>query len=252
VAAGDVSGKDEEVGARRSSFDVLRAFAFAVGVASLAVSGYVVVARKDGTATAALVVAGVVLTFVALFGDRITTLKYGDVQINLAASFLVRAREARARGDVARESELVGAALTAAGVSSGLSAAVSVTSARRLHRDAVFNNLAALEGTTVEYSGKPVDGFAARDDRRVAVDVHPGPKSARKSIERFENLRRKGESRAAGLLVVVPEGKDSRLAEVASEAEKELRVPVHVVRWTQDDPPDELGEALGALLGRAR
>jgi hypothetical protein len=226
---------------------ILRLVLGAAGIAGLGIACYVVADSKDGTATAALILAAVLLLFVAAFGNRITSLRYGDMQIDLAASFLVRARAARARGDTQAESRLVGAALDAAGISTGLSSAIDVTSTRRLHRDAVFNALAAVPGVTVTYSGTPIDGLVTTNQAKIGVDVRAGPKSSEKSVERFQKLQAKRADIEA-LLIVVPKGKATRLTEVADELGKRLDVPVEVVRWTaENDSSDSLKEALQKL-----
>ncbi len=211
---------------------------------------YAVASRKDGTATAALVVTSAALLFVASFGNRITTLKYGDLQLDLAATFLIKARAAKDRGDTDAEAQYVGAALHAAGVSTDLSSAVDVTSTRRLHRDAVFNTLAAMTGATVTYAGTPIDGFVTIGGTRIGVDVRAGPKSGGRSIERVRSLRLKGENVDA-LLIVVPKGKDARLKELANAAHSELEVPVHVLRWAPEiDDAATLVTAASTLAAR--
>lgn len=214
-----------------------------VGLGGLIVATYVVAAEHNGTATAALVAASVVLLFLAAFGHRITSFKYGDVEVNVAATLLTQAREAGARGDVENEERLVGAALAAAGVSSGLSADISVRAKGRLHRDAVFNTLTSSFGA-LEYLGSPIDGIGTVGNSKIGIEAKSRPKRVAITVERIEKARKKKRLDIDGLLIVLRRHDKADLELLQEETTDQLGMPVKILRWRAQDPPDDLSEAV--------
>jgi hypothetical protein len=222
-----------------------------VGLGGLIVSTYVVAAEHDGTATAALVAASVVLLFLAAFGHRITSFKIRDVEVNVAATLLTQAGEARARGDVENEERLVGAALAAAGVSSGLSADISVRARGRLHRDAVFNTLTSSLGA-LEYLGSPIDGIGTVGNSKIGIEAKGRPRRVASTVEHVEKARKKKRLDIDGLLIVLRRHDKEDLELLESETSRQLGMPVKILRWRADDPTADLSNAVNELTSKLR
>src|SRR5438034_2026518 len=107
----------------------VRAALGVVGIGGVGLASYAVFKTRDGTATVALIGACVVILFLAAFGHQITSFKYGEAEL-----FLKQAKIADELGDDEAREAFLGAALSAASASKGLSEDIDVTSKSFLHR----------------------------------------------------------------------------------------------------------------------
>jgi hypothetical protein len=218
-----------------------------VGAALLGVTAYIAFVSHNGTATAALVGVGLVLAVLAVMGRPIRRFRYGDVEVEL----LQRAKAEAARGNTERARELVGAALTSA----GLPSEVAVHSAGRLHEAAVLGTLRRVlpMQAEVRLTAAPTDGEIHLDGEVIGVETRLGLRTLQPLKERLAGHKDTGKLDVRGLLVVVRgRGTDERAAHAERVLADALEIPVRVVRWREGDAEDLLVEAFDDLVGSPR
>ena len=234
----------EPVAVAGKGLTLVRVVMLVVGVGGIALASYAVYESHDGTATAALIGACVVLVFLAAFGHQITSFKYGEAEL-----LLKQAKAADDLGDEEARDALIGAA-----VQVGLPSGVEARSKSLNHKISV---LAALDrvltpDTKLASIDGPPNAVATRSGRRVGVHARRGVKdldSFERNLLRRE-LRDDKKRTLEGLLVVACKAPDHRTIEPAeTRLRSSLGVPVRVVGWQADDPDERLGEALDGLFG---
>jgi hypothetical protein len=192
------------------------------------------------------------LLFIGAFGHRIELLKYGGAEIHVAAELLSQARAAGARGDDERKEALIGAALAASGVSSGLSSDITIRDKRRLHQDAVLNALSDVyraESGALEYRRTPIAAVATVGNAKMGVDVRSSPKSLDEVLSRVKRHRADKRLDIDGLLIVFrTRSSGTDFEALAADASRNLGIPVRLLRWRPEHDEATLADAATGLV----